>query len=312
MKFKSSLAILLLLVPLTAFSQSYDEIKKVLSDNCSDCYGGRKTDLEAAVKNLQTMVDSGEIKSSEAITALAEAYNTLAYVYYDENTVMKESLKKKSKEAYLVLGGEVYGQILSGEASSESSNFELAYNYALNLTGVNQITSLENLHNLNMNNSIVKYSLGQALYYEGQENLGIKYMSDSIMISEGDQAYYQGIELVSILVEKGLTVEAENVIEVMRNKSLSQDIDAIYKKIIVPAIKREKKESVILTSEKILHNESVKPSKPKLMTEVPITPESITHYPEDVNQGEHKLLVIISFVLLGLIGLVLGLTRLRK
>ncbi len=310
MKFKSSLAILLLLVPLAAFSQSYDEIKKILSDNCSDCYGGSKTDLETAVRNLQVMVDSGKIKSSEAITALAEAYNTLAYVYYDENKVMKESLKKKSKDTYLVLGGEVYRRILSGEEVSGSSNFELAHNYALNLTGVNQITALENLHDLNMNNSIVKYSLGQALYYEGQESLGLKYMSDALMISEGDQAYYQGIELVSILVEKGLTVEAENVIAIMRNKSLSQDIDAVYKKIIVPAVKRENNDSVVLNS---FQKDSVKPPENKLVPELPvINQKSISHSPEGVSQGGNKFLVIIGFALLGLIGLGFSLTRFRK
>lgn len=71
-----------------------------IENNCGDCHEGTRPDLEAGIEAVKNAIELGCRDQAAAYKALAEGYNTLAFVYALPDSREKEFIREQQGAAY--------------------------------------------------------------------------------------------------------------------------------------------------------------------------------------------------------------------
>lgn len=181
--------------------------KKLIEVNCGDCMDATRKGLEDGIAELLKSIEMGYPDKIAVYKLIADAYNTLAFVYAVPDSKEQKEIRNKQIE--------IYKQILRLDPRNQG----ILYQYALTYEDTNdQLIALQEVLKINPDHADARFAIGILLVQKGQLEDGIKELKKAVDLADSVRLEVYGNRLVDILIQHGRKKEAEEVSKELQEK----------------------------------------------------------------------------------------------
>jgi tetratricopeptide (TPR) repeat protein len=181
------------------------EGKKLIEDNCSDCYGATAGNIKRGIEKLEAALNAGYEPKIEVLKQLREGYSILAFGPFN-----------KSYDKKMI---SIVDQITQEMLKLDPNNLEWQLAVAENKEiAKNKIDAIKQIVSQNDGYAPAHFALGSCLWELGQKAEAIKEYERAYRLASGLVAVSYGQQLVLILKQNGEFNRAKNVEDELRKK----------------------------------------------------------------------------------------------